>query len=78
MQNIGTESLTGTVSAWSPFSIMLGGSYSLGDSQTQQVVVRCAGPLQERSQMVRSFLREAEGSRDPSEGDERKSRPPFG
>jgi hypothetical protein len=47
VQNIGTQLLTGTVSAPPPFSIVSGGSYSLGDSQSQQVVVRYTAPLQE-------------------------------
>jgi hypothetical protein len=47
IQNIGTQLLTGTVSAPSPFSIVSGGNYSLGDSQTRQVVVRYTAPIQE-------------------------------
>jgi hypothetical protein len=51
IQNIGTQLLTGTVSAPSPFSIVSGGNYSLGEYQTQQVVVRYTAPLQEGLQM---------------------------
>jgi hypothetical protein len=50
VQNIGTQLLTGTVSAsppFGPFSIISGGNYTLGDSQTQQVVVRYTAPLTE-------------------------------
>ncbi len=39
VQNIGTGTLTGTASVAAPFSIMSGGSYSLGAGQTQAVTV---------------------------------------
>ena len=50
VKNIGTGILTGTVSASPPFSIVSGGSYSLGANQTKAVVVRYTAPLQEVSQ----------------------------
>ena len=50
VKNIGTGTLTGTVSASPPFSIVSGGSYSLVVNQTQQVTVRYTAPLQEGSQ----------------------------
>lgn len=50
VKNIGTGTLTGTVSASPPFSIISGGSYSLGANQTQQVVVRYTAPLEEGAQ----------------------------
>jgi hypothetical protein len=40
IKNIGTGTLTGTVSATPPFSILSGGSYSLGGDQSQVVTVR--------------------------------------
>jgi hypothetical protein len=40
MKNIGTGTLTGTVSATPPFSILSGGSYSLGADQSQVVTIR--------------------------------------
>lgn len=49
VKNIGTGTLTGTVSASPPFSIVLGGSYSLDANQTQQVVVRYTAPITGRS-----------------------------
>jgi hypothetical protein len=39
VQNIGTEILSGTASVGAPFSIVSGGSYSLGAGQTQAVLV---------------------------------------
>jgi YD repeat-containing protein len=50
VKNVGTGTLTGTVHFSPPFSIVSGGSYSLGANQSQQVVVRYTAPLQEESQ----------------------------
>jgi hypothetical protein len=50
VKNIGTATLTGTVSAFVPFSIVSGENYSLEPNQSQQVVVRFTSPLQEGSQ----------------------------
>jgi YD repeat-containing protein len=49
VKNIGTGTLTGTVNATPPFSILSGGSYSLGANQSQQIVVRYTAPLQKGS-----------------------------
>ena len=77
IQNIGTQLLTGTVSAPSPFSIVSGGNYSLGDSQTQQVVVRYTAPLQERSQMGSLIFTGGGGLTIQVKGKQYKSRPPL-
>ena len=50
VKNIGTGTLTGTVSVSPPFSIVSGGNYSLGWNQTQTVVVRYTAPLEEGAQ----------------------------
>jgi hypothetical protein len=50
VKNIGTATLTGEVSASSPFSIISGGNYTLGPNGTQSVVVRYTAPLPEGRQ----------------------------
>jgi hypothetical protein len=50
VKNIGTGTLTGTVSACPPFTIISGGTYSLGAGVSQQVIIRYTAPLQEGSQ----------------------------
>jgi hypothetical protein len=49
VKNIGLGTLIGMVSASSPFSVVSGGSYSLGANLSQQVVVRYTAPLQKES-----------------------------
>jgi hypothetical protein len=39
VQNVGGGTLSGTASVWVPFSILSGGSYSLGSNQSQTVTV---------------------------------------
>ena len=51
VQNIGGMSLTGTLIACPPFSIVSEGNYSLGAGQSQVIVLRYTAPLQEGSQM---------------------------
>ena len=50
VKNIGTATLTGMVSASSPFSIISGKDYTLGSNGTQTVVVRFTAPLPEGRQ----------------------------
>ena len=49
VKNTGTGALVGAVSTTPPFSIVSGGSYSLEENQTQQVVVRYTATLQKGS-----------------------------
>lgn len=50
VKNIGTGTLSGTVSAAPPFSIVSGGTYNLASGASQKVIVRYTAPLQEGSQ----------------------------
>lgn len=47
VKNVGAGTLTGTVTASLPFSIISGGTYNLSAGQSQQVVVRYTAPLEE-------------------------------
>lgn len=49
VKNIGGMTLTGTLIACPPFSIVSGGDYSLGAGQSQVIVLRYTAPLQEGS-----------------------------
>jgi hypothetical protein len=50
VKNTGGGTLTGSVTACPPFSVVLGGGYSLGAGEFQPVIVRYTAPLQEGSQ----------------------------
>ena len=77
VKNIGTGSLTGTVSASDPFSIVSGGSYSLEANQTQQTVVRYTAPFQKGLHMDSLIFTGGDGIAIHVRGNNRNAGPPW-